>query len=113
MALAAASFALLAFAGVTWWWLSRSVLFQCTDLRTKLPVFIRIESGGTVRLDVHDRDGQIYVFGGFLPNYSRLSDDTIIYQSYGQSVVSLDRQTGSFSVTDESGQGLYSGLCRL
>ena len=95
------------------WWLSRPVIYECIDLRTKLPVFIVIEASGYTNVSAHDKDGQIYSYSGLIKNYDRFAGSAILFNSYPSKSVYLDRRTGSFSITvDDDELVLYSGVCK-
>ncbi len=91
-----------------------SVVYRCTDLRTKLPVFFEISDHGFVQISAHHRDGKFYVFIGKLSNYSRISSNEIYYKDPSEKYTfSLSAKTGSFYITDQDADTLFSGTCKL
>lgn len=92
------------------------VIYSCADSRTKLPVFFKISSEGFVRITAHYRDGQVYVIGGNLHNYSRISSprDEIVFEALvSHDSVGLDLETGSFYINDKDGDPIFAGVCKV
>ncbi len=91
--------------------LQGSVVYRCTDSRTKLPVFFEVGTNGFTYIRAHDRDGNVYVFMGKVPDYSPISNSEIYYQDPShESSFGLSPKTGSFYVS-EKGNTLFSGTC--
>ena len=118
----------LAFA--EWYVYERDLAYRCTNAVTRLPVFIKVvrsgafENGAWVEVQFHHTDGELYVMTGRDNNFS-IFDDSIFVErtrpSRGGCItqyITLDRATGSFSVSSETKAGripqeTFSGTCDI
>lgn len=90
-----------------------SVVFQCVDSRSKLPVIFEVTGKGYVFVSAHGRDGSVYSFAYRLPGYSRFSTEELHLESSASvsTGFGLNLRSGSFYIADKDGSALYGGMC--
>ena len=117
----------LAFA--EWYVYERDLAYRCTNAVTRLPVFIKVVRGGSfsngasVAVDIHHTDGELYVMSGWDNDFSIFDDSRFAKRTGLFSEITwhitLDRATGSFSVSSQTKGGrripqeTFSGTCDI